>query len=112
MRTVIQEWNDEQARTILLNCRKAIPADGCFCWLNTAYRFDDERPAAPDQARTAAHDDTGLFFGCPNVDAAYQDLLGKGVQVKAPVITGYGMKQMYLRDPDGYTLCFQWSAKA
>lgn len=79
--------------------------------LNTAYEFDDERPAVPDHARTAAHDDTGLFFGCPDVDAAYQDLLGKGVQVKEPVITGYGMKQMYLRDPDGYTLCLQWSAK-
>lgn len=79
--------------------------------LNTAYEFDDERPAKPDHARTAAHDDTGLFFGCPDVDAAYKELSSKGVKVKAPSITGYGMKQMYLRDPDGYALCFQWSAR-
>jgi len=79
--------------------------------LNTAYEFDDDRPAEPDDARTAAHDDTGLFFGCPNVDAAYEELRGKGVTVKEPVVTGYGMKQMYLRDPDGYALCFQWSAE-
>ena len=79
--------------------------------LNTAYEFDDERPAKPDHARTAAHDDTGLFFGCPDVDAAYRELSSKGVNVKEPSITGYGMKQMYLRDPDGYALCFQWSAR-
>ena len=74
--------------------------------LNTAYEFDSDRPAEPDHARTAAHDDTGLFFGCPDVDAAYRELCGSGVRVKEPVVTGYGMKQMYVRDPDGYALCF------
>jgi hypothetical protein len=28
MKSVIHDWTEEQARTILLNCRKAIPADG------------------------------------------------------------------------------------
>ena len=79
--------------------------------LNTAYEFDHERPAEPDRARSAAHRDTGLFFACPDVDAAYEELRRKGVAVKEPVVTGYGMKQMYLRDPDGYELCFQWSAE-
>ena len=37
--------------------------------LNTAYD-EGERPAAPDTARAAAHSDTALFFGCPDVDAA------------------------------------------
>jgi glyoxylase I family protein len=79
--------------------------------LNTAYEFDSDRPFKPDPARTATHDDTGLFFGCPDVDAAYEELHGKGAAVKEPMVTGYGMKQMYLHDPDGYTLCFQWSAE-
>jgi hypothetical protein len=52
----------------------------------------------------------GLFLGCPDLDAAYEELLGKGVTAKKPVVTWCGMKQMYLRDPDGYGLCFQWSA--
>ena len=78
--------------------------------LNTAYEFDDDRPPEPDHARSAAHNDTGLFFGCPDVDAAYQELRGKGVTLKRPLVTGYGMKEMYVRDPDGYALCFQWSA--
>ncbi len=49
--------------------------------LNTAYEFNDERPSPPDAARIAAHDDTGLFFGCPDVDAAYMQLRAKGVKV-------------------------------
>jgi glyoxylase I family protein len=80
--------------------------------LNTAYEFDEERPFPPDNARVAAHEDTGLFFGCQDLNAAYEELRGKGVTVKEPVVTSYGMKQMYLRDPDGYGLCFQWSAWA
>ena len=79
--------------------------------LNTAYECDSDRPAEPDHARTAAHDDTGLFFECSDVDAAYQELSGKGVRVKEPVVTGYGMKQVYVRDPDGYALCFQCAAE-
>ena len=79
--------------------------------LNTAYESDDDRPPVPDKARRAAHDDTGLFFGCPDVEAAYAELRGKGVTASKPVVTGYGMKQLYVRDPDGYNLCFQWSAE-
>jgi glyoxylase I family protein len=83
---------------------------GAEMMLNTAYEFDEERPAEADRARTAAHDDTVLYFGCPDVDGAYEELRGKGVTVKAPIVTGYGMKQLYLHDPDGYGLCFQWAA--
>jgi glyoxylase I family protein len=79
--------------------------------LNTAYEFDHDRPAEPDRARSAAHEDTGLFFACPDVDAAFRELRSKGIAVREPVVTGYGMKQMYLHDPDGYALCFQWSAR-
>lgn len=81
---------------------------GAELMLNTAYEFDEERPPEPDRARKAAHGDTCLFFGCPDVDGAYQELLAKGVKVEAPKIAPYGMKQMYLLDPDGYGLCFQW----
>ena len=79
--------------------------------LNTAYEFDEERPIPADPARVAAHDDTGLFFDCPDVDAAYEELRRKGATVKQPILTSYGMKQMYLHDPDGYSLCFQWPAQ-
>ena len=78
--------------------------------LNTAYEQDD-RPAQPDSARIAAHRDTCLYFGCPDVDGAYRHLLAHGIDVKEPEIAPWGSKQLYLRDPDGYTLCFQWPAE-
>lgn len=84
---------------------------GAELMLNTAFESNDERPSEPDAARIAAHFDTGLFFGCPDVDAAYQELRSKGVAVNEPHVTGYGMKQIYVGDPDGYELCFQWAAK-
>src|SRR6201988_682194 len=75
--------------------------------LNTAYEQDD-RPEEPDPARIKAHRDTFLYFGCPDVDGAYQHLLAHGVAAEKPQIAPWGAKQLYLRDPDGYTLCFQW----
>ena len=78
--------------------------------LNTAYE-EDSRPAKPDASRVSAHGDTGLFFACQDVDAAYSHLCGKGVNVEAPRVAPYGMKQLYVSDPDGYVICFQERAE-
>jgi glyoxylase I family protein len=91
--------------------------DGCFTWallrnaaaeimLNTAYD-EDERPAAPDPGRVVGHADAALFFGCPDVDGAYRHLRANGLDLAEPVVSDYGMKQLYVRDPDGFELCFQ-----
>ena len=74
--------------------------------LNTAYEAPD-RPLAPDPERMAAHKDTALFFGCADVHAAYEHLVEQGVHVRPPIVRDYGMTQLYVRDPDGYELCFQ-----
>ncbi len=95
-------------------------APGLFHWallrhgeaevmLNTAYD-EGEAPAQADPARVRYHDDTCLYFGCPDVDGAYQHLLSAGLKVKPPEVAHYGMKQLYLKDPDGYGICFQWPA--
>jgi len=83
--------------------------NGTTLMLNTAYE-PEYRPPAPDPVRFAAHSDAALYFGCPDVDQAYRELRSMGVDVKEPVIAPYGMKQLYLTDPDGYALCFQWKA--
>lgn len=83
--------------------------DGMELMLNTAYD-EGERPDYPDSKRVAAHDDTTLYFSCPDVDAAYADLGAKGIAKKGPSIAPYGMKQLYIKDPDGYSICFQWAA--
>ena len=82
---------------------------GVELMLNTAYD-EGERPAAPDPARVATHGDTGLFFGCKDLDAAYQHLRGHGVDLKEPKVAPYGMRQLSFKDPDGYGICFQWPA--
>ena len=83
--------------------------NGVELMLNTAYE-DGERPAAPDPVREAGHADTALFFGCADLDGAYRSLRAQGLDVEEPAIRHYGMKQLSVRDPDGYSLCFQWPA--
>lgn len=68
-----------------------------------------EEPEFPDATRIAAHQDTTLFIGCPDIDGAYTQLRAMGVPVAAPVVTPYGMKQVSLTDPDGYGICLQWA---
>jgi glyoxylase I family protein len=83
--------------------------NGVELMLNTAYE-EGQRPPVPDPARVASHADTALFFGCEDLAGAYRHLRAHGLDVQAPVVQSYGMKQLYVRDPDGYTLCFQWPA--
>ena len=78
--------------------------------LNSIYDPGSE-PDAPDPAQIAAHADTTLYIGCPDVDGAYEVLKSKGIAVKPPVVTYYGMKQLAFTDPDGYGLCLQWPAE-
>lgn len=84
--------------------------DDAYLMLNTAYE-SEFRPPAPDSRRITAHSDTAIYFSCPDVDAAYKHILGAGVEVKPPSITGYGYKAIIVNDPDGYGLCFQWPAE-
>jgi glyoxylase I family protein len=83
--------------------------NGAELMLNTAYE-EDQRPPSPDPARIAAHADTALYFGCADVDAAFSQLRASGLDVREPSIAPYGVKQLYVTDPDGYMLCFQWPA--
>jgi catechol 2,3-dioxygenase-like lactoylglutathione lyase family enzyme len=91
------------------------PADVDWAWLrkddvdvmlNTAYDHG-ERPPQRDAKRAFGHG-VCLYIGCPDVDAMYAYLRAHGVDAKPPVVAPYGMKQLYVRDPDGYNLCFQW----
>lgn len=82
---------------------------GAELMLNTAYEADS-RPPAPDPARAAAHADTSLYFGCPDLDAAHAHLAAHGIHAEPPRTASYGMRQLYVTDPDGYILCFQWPA--
>jgi catechol 2,3-dioxygenase-like lactoylglutathione lyase family enzyme len=103
--------------TLGFNVASDVPSDGRCDWamldlngsrlmLNTAYE-SDERPSERVPTRAAAHSDTALFFDCADVDGAFAHLGSLGVEVSQPVVRDYGMKQIYLKDPDGYEICLQ-----
>lgn len=78
--------------------------------LNDQYEPGSRPDAAPAE-RTKWHDDTIVYFSCPDVDAAYAHVREAGLDPKPPYITGYGFKALDLTDPDGYRLCFHWPDK-
>jgi len=47
-----------------------------------------------------------LSFIC-DVDTVRADLIARGLSVGPPEVTFFGWKQQYLRDSDGYVLCFE-----
>jgi len=73
--------------------------------LNTAYE-DKARPPAPDPERVLGHQDVSLYFDFDDLDALYQHLKTNGCDVRPPADTTYGLRQLNVRDPDGYELCF------
>lgn len=83
--------------------------NGCDLMLNDQYEPGSE-PDTPPVERTKWHADVCLYFGCRDIDAAYAYLRSKGLQLEPPKVAPYGMKQLNLKDPDGYEICFQWSA--
>jgi catechol 2,3-dioxygenase-like lactoylglutathione lyase family enzyme len=78
--------------------------------LNTAYEHD-QRPPAPEPPRVRSHRDIAFFFGCRDVDGAYERLKANGIDIAPPRLAPYGMKQLHLEDPDGYGICLQWPAQ-
>jgi catechol 2,3-dioxygenase-like lactoylglutathione lyase family enzyme len=96
--------------------QRSQPQDQChWAWLrlddaeimlNTAYE-DEHRPQSPDQARLRGHQDTCLYFGCPDVDAAFEFLRKQGIEATEPRTAFYGMRQVYFHDPDGFQICLQ-----
>ncbi len=84
--------------------------NGCDLMLNDQYEPGNV-PNGPPPERVRWHDDTCIFFGCPDVEATYEFLLSRGVELDPPKIAPYGMKQLNLQDPDGYGICFQWSVE-
>lgn len=120
MASSLRFYHDVLGFEIVMTDNNTVAPDHNWVWLrlggadvmlNTAYEYEN-RPSAPDPLRIRSHQDTCLYFGAPNVDEVYEHLTSRGIDVKKPKIAPYGMKQLYLLDPDGFNLCFQWKAEA
>ena len=82
--------------------------NGCDLMLNDQYEPGHVPPECPPE-RVRWHGDTCLYFSCPDVDAAFEYLRSNGIDCHTPKNAPYGMRQLYLTDPDGYNICFQHS---
>ena len=82
--------------------------DGFDLMLNDQYE-PGNMPAECPPERICWHRDTCLYFVCRDVDGVYDYLRSREADVCPPTVAPYGMKQLYLSDPDGYQICFQWS---
>jgi glyoxylase I family protein len=49
----------------------------------------------------------GFYFICDDAAALHDELRSRGVPVDPPTAAFYGMNQIFLKDPDGYELCFE-----
>jgi glyoxylase I family protein len=79
---------------------------GYYLMLNSKYEFDHQRPAQPDT--TSGREDVALYLTCDDADAVFRQLQQKGwAQLAEPTTAPYGMRQLLVRDPDGFCLCFQ-----
>ena len=62
-----------------------------------------------------SRDDNGMtrgrgvcfYFICDDADAIYAELSARGLQLEAPRVAYYGMKQLFVPEPDGYAICFE-----
>ena len=119
MPTSVRSYRDILGFEVHSTSKPVATDDFGWCWLkhgdsteimlNTVYDYG-ESPDSPDLARAGGHGDTCLVIGCPDVDAPGRLLTDKGLKLKQPHVTNYGMKQLYVSDPDGFGICFQWKA--
>ena len=91
---IVNKWEPESK----LNwCR--MERDGCALMLQQACEED-----GPAEGRGRG---VGFFFNCGDADAMHAELCSRGLAVDPPKLAFYGMNQLFLKDPDGYELCFQ-----
>jgi uncharacterized glyoxalase superfamily protein PhnB len=48
-----------------------------------------------------------LYFACDDVDALYNEVCARGLRIKPPTVAGYGMRQLFVPEPNGYLVCFE-----
>jgi len=77
---------------------------GAHLMLNSRFETMEEAASFKPAAKL---DDVTLYFSCKDADEAYRDLRAKGCATAEPETTFYGARQLFVRDPDGYQLCFQ-----
>jgi catechol 2,3-dioxygenase-like lactoylglutathione lyase family enzyme len=48
-----------------------------------------------------------FYFVCEDAEAMYRELSERGLEIGPPSVAYYGMKQIFVPEPDGYSICFE-----
>jgi uncharacterized glyoxalase superfamily protein PhnB len=68
---------------------------------------DDEDGPAGNRGRGVA-----LYFVCDDAERLHAELSARGLQLPRVAVAEYGMKQLFVPEPDGYSLCFESPTEA
>ena len=52
-----------------------------------------------------------LYFICDDAENMYTELTARGLRIDPPRVARYGMKQVFVPEPDGYSVCFESPTK-
>ena len=63
---------------------------------------DEEDGPAGDRGRGVA-----FFFVCDDAEQLHAEFSSRGVQLAGVTVAEYGMKQLFVPEPDGYSICFE-----
>jgi glyoxylase I family protein len=100
-------WRDRLGFTIV---QQAEGDDGRVFWCRL------ERGSSSIMLQAAAAEDgpakergrgVTLYFVCDDVDAFFAEVSSRGWKVDPPTVAYYGMRQLYLSEPNGYFVCFE-----
>ena len=87
--------------------------DGLLRWCSLEFRgaslmLQQDTNTIVAQAGPNLKRDYGLYFVCDgDIDEYFRTLLKRGVNVSKPKNEFYGMRQIFVRDPDGRNICFE-----
>jgi glyoxylase I family protein len=48
-----------------------------------------------------------FYFVCDDAESMHAELTARGLSLDPPTVAYYGMKQLFVPEPDGYALCFE-----
>lgn len=87
--------------------------DGVLRWCLIEFRgaflmLQQDTKERNEKAVSERKRDYGLYFVCDgDIDALYKTLQERGVSATKPRTEFYGMRQIFVRDPDGRNVCFE-----
>lgn len=60
-----------------------------------------------ERVPSRTHQEIELYFICDDVDSLHISFKSNGLKASTPRMAFYPMKQTFLKDPDGRTICFE-----